>query len=209
MKIIEMIFNLLFPVSCELCGSFKKKYICEECLKKLDTYVIKTNIRTRRYHLLKYNEFIREKMINYKFNDKAYLYKMFFEICINNKNACDFIKSYDIIIPVPIHKKRKKQRGYNQSELIAKQLASYLNIVFYKDILIKEKNVVAQSSLSKEKRIQNVKNVYKIKNKEKILGKKVLIFDDIYTTGATTNECKDVIILAGAKEVGIFTIAKD
>lgn len=60
-----------------------------------------------RFHMLKYEGIIRDKLIEYKFNDKPYLYRMFYEILIKDKNACDFLKGYDIIIPVPIHKKER------------------------------------------------------------------------------------------------------
>ena len=209
MKIFETILDLLFPTTCELCKNISKEYICEKCFKEIKDYIIKTNIRTTRFHLLKYKDFIRNEMILYKFYDKSYLYKMFCQIYIKDKNACEFIKNYDIIIPVPIHKKRMLKRGYNQSELIAKFLGEYFHIVVYTDVLKKQKNAKQQSKLKKEQRISNIKSVYKVENVQKILGKKILILDDIYTTGATANECKKTLSLAGAKEVGILTIAKD
>ena len=70
---------------------------------------------------------IRKEILDYKFNDKSYYYRAFSNILLNNKNICKILKSYDIIVPVPIHKKRKFQRGYNQAELITKQIAIELN----------------------------------------------------------------------------------
>ena len=119
--------------------------------------------------------------------------------------------SYDIIIPVPIHNKRRKERGYNQSALIAKEFCKNINELEYEDILIKKKNTVAQSTLNKEERLKNAIDMYKIKeNKQDIIyNKNVLIFDDIYTTGATANECAKAIRGANPSKVGILTIAKD
>ena len=134
---------------------------------------------------------------------------MFCDIIINDKSACEFIKSYDIIIPVPIHKKRKKSRGYNQCELIVQKIADKSNIIVEKDVLVKIKNNISQSTLRREERLSNLYNVYIVKNQQKILNKSVLIFDDIYTTGTTSNECRKVLEQSGAKKVGIFTIAKD
>ena len=111
-----------------------------------------------------------------------------------------------------MYKKKKNQRGYNQSELIAKEIAKKIeNIEYRNDILLKIKNTARQSSLNKEQRKENIKNAYLIKssNKEYILNKNILIFDDIYTTGSTANECAKMLKEAGAKNIGILTIAKD
>ena len=152
---------------------------------------------------------IRELIIQYKFNEKSYLYKTFCELIIKNKKVFDFIKSYDIIIPVPIHRTRIRKRGYNQSELIAKELAKKLNIGYNKKVLIKVKKNKPQSILNKKERKENTENVYKIINKEKIYDKKILIFDDIYTTGATINACIKEIEKAKVKKIGVLTLAKD
>lgn len=77
------------------------------------------------------------------------------------------------------------------------------------DVLVKFKNNIMQSKLSQMDRIENVKNVYKIKNINKIENKRVLLIDDIFTTGATVNECCKILSLAGTKNVDIFTVAKD
>ena len=109
-----------------------------------------------------------------------------------------------------MHKKKKNQRGYNQSELIAKETAKKVeNIEYRNDILIKIRNTAKQSSLNKEQRKENLKNAYVVNNNEYILNKNILIFDDIYTTGSTANECAKTLIEAGAKDVGILTIARD
>ena len=117
--------------------------------------------------------------------------------------------SYDIIIPVPIHKKRKHQRGYNQTELIAREIANNTNLQLENKVLFKQKNVISQSELSKIDRKENIKNAFMIQNIEKIKNKKVIIFDDIYTTGSTVNECSKILKLVGVKNIGILTIAKD
>ena len=159
--------------------------------------------------MFNYKEYIREKIIDYKFNEKPYYYKTFSKIFITNKKMCDILKSYDIIIPVPIHNKRRKQRGYNQTELISKEISKEFANLNYKNILIKNKNAKPQSTLNKEQRIENAKNVYRIKEKINIEHKKILIFDDIYTTGSTANECARILRKQNPNKIGILTIAKD
>jgi len=208
MKLIDNILNLLFPPTCGICEKVGEGYICKNCYKKITEYLYCYQENSK-FYLLKYQDIIRKKMIDYKFNDKSYLHHMFCEIFVKNKIACEFLKSYDIIIPVPMYKKKVKARGYNQSELIARQLAKYFKIPINTKVLIKQKNTPMQSSLGKKDRIKNVQNVYKIEHMEKIENKNVLLVDDIYTTGATVTECKKMLQLAGTKKVGIIIIAKD
>ncbi len=123
--------------------------------------------------------------------------------------------SYDIIIPVPLHRKKKLQRGYNQCELIAKSVVKFLNnekrcnILLETKALKKIKNTKPQSLKKLEERKLSVIGSYYVNDKSKILDKNVLLFDDIYTTGSTCMECKKMLLQAGAKNVGVFCIAKD
>lgn len=160
-------------------------------------------------YLFKYQGLIREKIINYKFNEKAYLYKTFVNFWLIDENTCRIISSYDIIIPVPISKKRYKQRGYNQSELLAKEIAKNTEIKLEKKCLYKNKDIIEQSKLNKEDRAKNIQNVYNCKNSLKIENKKILLIDDIYTTGSTVNECSKVLKNNKVQKIGILTIAKD
>jgi len=208
MEFFENILDFIFPHVCGICNKLGEGYICKKCESEIKKYLY-LNVNTNLFSLLQYKGIIREKIIQYKFNDKSYLYHMLCELILKDKNACDFLSNYDIIIPVPIHNKRKRQRGYNQSSLIAKELAKKLCLQTYTDVLIKLEDSKPQSLLKKTERIKNVKGVYIVKNSLKIQNKNVVILDDIYTTGATTEECKRVLMLEGAKKVGIITIAKD
>ena len=209
MNFFDHALEIIFPPKCGICGKIGEGYICNNCYNMFIINKIYKNYNSERFHMLKYEGIIRDKLIEYKFNDKPYLYRMFYEILIKDKNACDFFKGYDIIIPVPIHKKRKTLRGYNQSELIAKKLSDKFKMPMYIDVLKKQINTIPQSSLGKKARKNNAQNVYKVDNMQKIKNKNVVILDDIYTTGATANECIKVLKDAGSYRVGIVTIAKD
>lgn len=134
---------------------------------------------------------------------------MFSEIIFSNPKVSEVLKKYDIVISVPVSRRRKMERGYNQSELIAKDICKKLNKKYSRDILIKTKNTTAQSTLNKEQRKENAKGVYEIRKQDKIKGKKVLLIDDIYTTGSTVNECSRALKQANPKEIGVATVAKD
>lgn len=213
---IERILDLIFPPVCGICNKEINTYLCENCEKEINKITCvgenkynNKNFSTHMY-LFKYEGIIRSKIISYKFDDKPYLYKSFCEIFVKNKKVCEFLKNYDIIISVPMYKKKKNQRGYNQSELIAREIAKKVkNIEYRNDILLKIRNTAQQSLLNKVQRQENLKNAYEVRNKEYINNKNILIFDDIYTTGSTANECAKMLSEAGAKSIGILTIAKD
>lgn len=160
-------------------------------------------------YLFKYEGLIRKLIIEYKFKEKSYLYKTIVNFLLKNKKMFEIIKTYDTIVPVPISKKRKKTRGYNQSYLIAKDIAYKTGIKLENRVLFKTKNIIEQSKLNKEEREKNIQGVYKIKNEYKIQNKKILLFDDIYTTGSTVNECCKILNIAKPRKIGLLTIAKD
>ena len=108
-----------------------------------------------------------------------------------------------------MHKLKKSVRGYNQSELVANEIAKQMELPFEKTVLIKTKNTKVQSTLTKTQRIENVKNAFFVTDTTKVKDKKVVLIDDIYTTGCTVNECSKVLKQAGAKEICVVTIAKD
>ena len=114
----------------------------------------------------------------------------------------------DYIVYVPISYKRYIERGYNQSYLIAKALSKHTAIPLKKFCLIKIKNNERQSELLHEQRENNTKGVYCVNKLHEIKGKCLLLVDDIYTTGATANECSKVLKMAGANSIIVTTIAK-
>ena len=216
---MEFLLSLVYPNVCGFCGEICKDSLCKKCEIKwkeqmedrIRDYTNNDNFEFARHlYIFKYKDDIRNLLIDYKFNEKAYLYKTFTQIILKSKKIYGFLKECDIIIPVPIHKNRKKQRGYNQSELIAKQLVKQTkSLKLEKNVLLKQKDIKPQSTLDKNDRIKNIQNAYLIKNEEKILEKRVLLLDDIYTTGSTVNECSKILKKSGAKQVIVLTVAKD
>lgn len=212
---INSAINLIYPNVCGICGKLCKEDLCKKCAielsnivqVKIDSY--KNKNFEKHLYIFKYEGLIKEKLINFKFNEQAYIYKAFVNFLLKEEKVCRFIKRYDIIIPVPIHYKRKVTRGYNQSALIAKELAKSLNIEYYEKVLIKNKNNKPQSTKNKKERENNVIGAYYTKNQDKISEKRILLLDDIFTTGSTTNECCKMLKLAGAKNIDVMTIAKD
>lgn len=115
--------------------------------------------------------------------------------------------NFDIIISVPMHEENFKKRGYNQSELIARHIAKYYSKPVDVNSLIKTKATLTQSKLDKKDRVRNIKDAFKVVFPKKIKGQKVLLVDDILTTGATVNECSRVLYESGAADVIVATAA--
>lgn len=209
--------KLIFPQCCLICGKLVPTIWCEECKKRLQERAILKIERKeqgecyfeKHLYLFWYRNEIRKLLLDYKFNDKSYLYQIFSEIIIKNEKICGILKKYDIMMPVPIHPKRKRQRGYNQSALMAKEIVKQIEKLEYQELLEKLKDTVPQSSLKREQRRKNVQKVYKMKKKAKIEQKNVILLDDIYTTGSTVNAIAKVLKEHGVNEILVLTIAKD
>lgn len=219
MDLLETALDFIFPPVCGFCGKLSEGYLCAKCrediihsdiyLNQLELYQDKSIFIDEHFYLFSYEEPIREKILQYKFEDKAYLASTIYEFFMNNEKLYGFLKKYDIMIPIPISSSRKRERGYNQSELLARKINRMASIPIEMQVLKKVKHNQPQSSLNRQQRKQNVKNVYKVQNELKIQNKKILLFDDIYTTGSTANECARILKGAGSLTVGILTIAID
>lgn len=208
---IEKIINLIFPNSCEFCGRIYKNWICPKCYIKIKSELKFESIKTKRFtiHFIGfYENTIRKLLLKFKFSEKAYLAELFVELITKNKEIIEKIKKYDYIVPVPMYTKNKKIRGYNQTELLAKQLEKTLKIKSKTDVIIKIKENKRQSELSEKERRENIKNVYKLQNYKQIENKKILILDDIYTTGNTISECMKTLKKAKPKKIDVLVIAK-
>ena len=125
----EIFLNLIFPGTCVVCRKITKDYLCPKCrlnLQKIQTVKKQIKIRQEEDYVLlsvfSYQDRIRELLLKFKFQDEAYLAKMFAKILTENEKICRFLKSYDIIIPVPVYFTKKWERGYNQTERIAKEM---------------------------------------------------------------------------------------
>jgi ComF family protein len=152
-----------------------------------------------------YNNFTKDAIHRFKFEDKSYLYRTFHSYMlktVENNNIAD----YDVIIPVPVHWRKEAIRGYNQAYLLAKPLAMKVNKPILKDCLVKSKWTREQNTLSAYERKRNLLGSFKVRNRERILGKRILLIDDIFTTGSTLKACSEALIKAGAGSVTALTL---
>jgi ComF family protein len=122
----------------------------------------------------------------------------------------------DLMLPVPLHPKKMRRRGFNQSYLLIDSWKSspqpvvdeLSRIPVITDVLVRNKATLPQTGLGRRQRLQNIKGAFKVRIPEIVYGKKVLLVDDVYTTGATVNECARMLLKAGARIVDVLTVAR-
>ena len=183
---IECLCKLKYIVSpfCMICGKQlddDMQETCGDCAKNKHTFI-------RGVAVFAYTQQIKQSMYRFKYDgqrDYAYFYAdMLFKL------KGHIIASWkpDVIVPVPLHKKRYKKRGYNQAALVAYRLGQLLGIAVDEQLITREKNTLAQKELNDKERAKNIKSAFHV-SQNIVKYKKVLLVDDIYTTGATIDAC--------------------
>lgn len=201
--------SLLFPTR-DLCYFCKDRtghilgYICFECRERLNfvskEVAMDSDFVDRAIYSLGYNKYLKEMVHAFKFNSKSYLYKPLAELMLITIKELNLNK-IDIIAYIPIHRRKEAIRGYNQSELLAMYISQSLDIPLSKRNLIKKRWTREQNTLDRIERLKNLKDSFKIRNPQEFNGKRVLLIDDIITTGSTFNEAARLIKECGATNV--------
>ena len=210
MDFIKSINNLFFSSSdiCLFCKnhiSKINKFICKDCRDNLDLLHKEINLDSayieKVFFSLSYNRFIRDRVREFKFNGKSFLHKPLAEIMLETIEKNHIAKEIDLIVYVPIHKRKQAIRGYNQAELLASYISKSLKIPLSRENLVKTRWTKEQNHLRKIERMNNLKDSFKIKNKNEFISKNILLIDDIITTGVTMEECGKVMLQNGSKKV--------
>ncbi|MDD4556434.1 MAG: ComF family protein [Alphaproteobacteria bacterium] len=191
---------------CEKCGQPFEAHssdvkLCGACLKEK-----KPLFRLFRSVFL-YDDFSKKMILSLKFMDKTENAKHLARM-MNNAGEDIFSEGVDVIIPIPLHYNRMLKRRYNQSGLLAQHLAKICHVSIDYSSVIRCKNNRPQVEFSGKRRHQNIKGVFQVKRPEKIEEKRILLVDDVYTTGSTMKECAKELLKAGAKSVDFLTIAR-
>ncbi|NLK21800.1 MAG: ComF family protein [Epulopiscium sp.] len=219
MRYLDIILDIIYPPRCIFCKDIipiqKEKGICEECKKNLSFVEGKTCQRCGKpiekkrdtcldcikyppeyekgWAVFVYEGLIRDMMYRFKYGGyKEYARYLGHLMADKIRNEAPNEK-FDLIIPIPIHPNRKKSRGYNQGEELAKTISKELNSPMDTSILIRTKETRPQSGLTIIERKNNIKNAFKIKINMDLKQMKILLVDDIYTTGATINSCAKLL----------------
>lgn len=204
--------RLIYPRKCILCEKILPKSetdICHHCRNNTESFKkSKRNIPFVAHwiSLWYYKDNVRDSVHRYKFGKRRTYGKVYGQLLameLYHSTANDV----DLVCWVPVHWLRKHKRGYDQSELIARTLATELSLPTV-SALRKIRNTPAQSGIKGiAQRKANVTGAYRVRDISKVSGKRILLIDDVVTTGATASECARVLLTAGAKEVFLAAIA--
>lgn len=211
----ERIFNLLFPPKCTLCGKVLEKHetdLCASC--RMDSPECSGVHKNFSFldswaAVWYYDGYIRKSLHRYKFG-RARHYAPAYGRLLAMKLLTEYPEGFDVLTWIPVSRIRKFTRGYDQVELLAEAVGRELGMKPVRT-LRKLRNNPPQSGISGiEKRRANVLGIYRAENLDLVKGKRVLLLDDILTTGATAGECARVLLTAGAREVhcGCIAVAK-
>lgn len=231
----SFLLNLLFPSFCLQCGQ-EGAVLCEDCLSAISISpnlycpfcplpVITSNGKCKKHEntalsglfsACSYKEKLVKKML-VQFKYKPYLKILchplasliITHIYLSENKSFFQTGENSTFMPLPIAKKKQKQRGFNQAELLASDLALFFQIPLLKNVLIKTKETKPQMELTRNERKENIKGAFAIKNPLAVLGKKVFLVDDVLTTGSTLEEAARTLKKAGASEVWGLVVARE
>lgn len=237
MGIIEKALEVIYPsnIYCISCGSMidsSRDYsLCDTCMKQFHWMGEKTcakcgkiladdymnelcyDCRTfthdfdKGFTCVQYGLLERGVLMDYKYRGRAYIGRKLGDVLYDRMELEDI--DYDMIVPVPMHVKRQKSRGYNQARIMASRLAERKGIPCVPDLLERTRETTAMKGLGSFERHENLKNVFAVsgKNHYTVSGKNFLVVDDIYTTGSTLDGCSRALKRAGADRVYVVTFA--
>lgn len=217
--------NLFYPNVCQACGRplvKNEKVICLSCLYKLP----RTNFQyfednpiarifwgrvnlTTATSLLFFNKggHVQKLMHEFKYHGKYETAIFLGSLMGRELIKSDLYKDVDIVIPVPLHKKKLRKRGYNQSEMIAIGISKTMNTEIKNDVLIRTEYTETQTKKSRYSRWENVRGKFAVINKEKIQNHHLLLIDDVLTTGATLEACAQFLTEIPNVKVSVATLA--
>lgn len=230
--IINIGLDLLFPRRCPICGQIvipKEGLICPACVRKLSwvrepvckscgkeilsgtaEYCPDCTAHPRSFShgmaLFNYNEVSAPSLAMIKYHNRREYLDFYAKAVYKRYEKTIARLSPDRIIPVPVHKSRLKKRGFNQTEEFGKRLSGYTKIPMASGFLIRSKKTVPQKDLGPALRLKNLEQAFFCKKLPSGV-KKVLLIDDIYTTGSTAEACSRALKKAGAEHVYLLVIA--
>lgn len=151
---------------------------------------------------------LREVVQRFKYGRKVSLGKPLGRLMASSHSEFFTGCSLDLIIPVPLHQKRLRWRGFNQAVILAREVSRLWHVPMDPLILLRARETPPQTQLDEEERRKNVRGAFSLNPEKSVQGKSLLLVDDVYTSGATVNECSRTLIRAGAKEVHVLTLAR-
>lgn len=230
------LLDIFLPPICHICHSFipdsGKLHICPECFAGLshissslcplcgipfigagDNHICGDCLRNRpnfdsAHATFLYKGEIRNLIHSFKYNQKTHLRYPLALMILDDISKLMLDQQPDLIVPVPLHRSRLRQRGFNQAVLLGQILSQKLAVPILYDSLIRIRRTEPQIELSGNERRVNVRGAFAVKRGDLVAGKRIMLLDDVMTTGSTMNECANELKKAGALTVWAVTVAR-
>jgi len=191
---------------CTVCGlpflnSAAKSHVCGSCLEKKPFFALARGV-------VSFETVIMEVVHKFKYGRDLSLGEalgsLFAEFSFSDMTFSD----YKMIIPVPLHKQKLRERGFNQALLLAKKIGKKYSLPVNFSLLKRHKFTLTQTGLNRREREENIKGAFSVVDRKAVVGESLILIDDVFTTGATVNECARTLLKAGARKVAVLTLAR-
>lgn len=202
---LRALLDLIFPPACEVCRKRCEEALCPDCFSEIKFVKPQLGI----YCASAYEGVMRTALHRFKFQRRKNLAEPLGVLLVKYISHAPGLKMNEVnyIIPVPLHRRRQQQRGYNQAELLARVIGRYYEVPVI-SALERIKDTRPQFDLQREARFTNIRGAFKVSDAKAVYNKNVLLLDDIYTTGSTIGECSKVLKTAGARRIEILTLSR-
>jgi competence protein ComFC len=229
--------GLIYPEACQLCrqqrATLREGFVCSQCWTEV--YFIRppfcgrcglpfngeltatfecANCRELEFHFrfaraaVISKTVVREAIHRFKYSRALWFENFLAGLLLREAGPVLHKRDWDFIVPVPLHPLKKREREFNQAEILARRLAEETQIPLNDKILRRIVPTATQTVLTREKRATNMKNAFAVRGGIRLADKRIIVLDDILTTGATTNACARVLRAAGATDVCVWTVAR-
>lgn len=200
--------SLIFfsPPRCPKCGiSFWAEegpdHLCSRCLQGEESYHLVRSLGP-------YEGLLAEVIMRFKYGGAIYLANPLGRLLANLNDPDISFSEIDLVMPVPLHPRRLRERGFNQSLLLARVVSRVHKLPLDFAILERTRYTQPQTQLSGAERRKNIRGAFRVRNKKALAEKNILLIDDVFTSGATVAECARILKEAGARQVNVLTLAR-
>lgn len=219
MSIIHRAIQWIFPITCSYCGK-EDTWLCDQCINVLPRYSEKYHVDKPLQDIIVATSYGERAIANLiqtlKYNGVTTIAQSLSHLMIRrveqiDKNSLAAIlknPQKTIIVPVPLHPRKEKERGFNQADLLAQPFASHFSLPLATRALRRVKNTIPQASLTRQERLTNTITAFALNQNFSVKKKNVILIDDVATTGATVRECARVLQKAGCADIYAVVIAR-